>query len=338
MLGVMIVNDRCVSLLDNYEIEVLRTWKGRGAILCETKQGILILKEYSGNKEKVVFQDALLSRLKRNGFSDIEMILKNKEGELLTADAEGVSYVLKTYFEGRECNVRDMEECAFAMKTLARLHKASSPEEDAPLPFSSHTTEHEFEKHNKELRRVRKFLKEKSQKTDFEICLMKTYDYFLNIALQITEEYRFYGSKQCTEPGDLLPAVICHGDFQHHNLIFSGGSLNLINFEKCIPDSPVRDIYLFMRKLLEKSGWSKQVGMDLLTAYEKENSLRKEDYIQLYYRLAYPEKFWKIVNFYYNTGKAWIPGKNMEKLENVIRQEREKTEFLHLFQERYGLP
>ena len=30
--------------------------------------------------------------------------------------------------------------------------------------------------------------------------------------------------------------------------------------------------------------------------------------------ISYPEKFWKIVNFYYNTGKAWIPEKNMEKL------------------------
>lgn len=338
MLGVVIVNDRCVSLLDNYDIEVLRTWKGRGAILCETKQGVLILKEYSGNKEKVVFQDALLSRLKRNGFSDIEMILKNKEGELLTFDADGVSYVLKTYFEGRECNVRDMEECALAMKTLARLHKASAPEEETTPPFSFNTAEREFEKHNKELRRVRKFLKEKSQKTDFEICLMKTYDYFLNIALQVTEEYRFYGSKKGKGEKPLRPAVVCHGDFQHHNLIVSGSSLNIINFEKCIQDGPVRDIYLFMRKLLEKSGWSKQTGMDLLTAYEQENNLEKEDYIQLYYRLAYPEKFWKIVNFYYNTGKAWIPGKNMEKLENVIGQEKEKTAFLHLFQERYGLP
>ena len=43
-MGVMIVNDRYVSLLENYEIEVLRTWKGRGAVLCETNQGTLILK------------------------------------------------------------------------------------------------------------------------------------------------------------------------------------------------------------------------------------------------------------------------------------------------------
>ena len=44
------MNDRCVSLLDNYDVEVLRTTKGRGAILCETNQGMLIFKEYIETK------------------------------------------------------------------------------------------------------------------------------------------------------------------------------------------------------------------------------------------------------------------------------------------------
>ena len=35
-----IVNDRVLAVLEKYDIEVLRSWKGRGAILCETKTGI----------------------------------------------------------------------------------------------------------------------------------------------------------------------------------------------------------------------------------------------------------------------------------------------------------
>ena len=70
-MGVMIVNDRYVSLLENYEIEVLRTWKGRGAVLCETNQGTLILKEYMGHKDKCVFQDAVLHMIQEKGFFHI---------------------------------------------------------------------------------------------------------------------------------------------------------------------------------------------------------------------------------------------------------------------------
>lgn len=327
------MNDRLVSLLENYEIEVLRTWKGRGAVLCETNQGTLILKEYSGHAEKIIFQDEVLSHIRENSSLKTESIIRNKEGELLTTDQDGTQYVLKTYFEGRECNVRDLNECAMAMEMLAGIHKAAVLENRPAGAVISYTIAQEFEKHNKELRRVRKFLKEKGQKNDFEVYLMQCYDYFFQNALRTQEA--FVRSENGEEAGNRSP--VCHGDYQHHNIIFAGKDICVINFEKCAIGSPVRDIYLFMRKLLEKSNWQKEVGFHLLAAYEKENKLSAYDYTSLYYRLAYPEKFWKIVNFYYNSGKAWIPSKNLEKLMKVNEQEKEKTEFLQTFCEKYGI-
>lgn len=324
------MNDRSVSLLENYDIEVLRTWKGRGAILCETKQGILILKEYAGHREKAVFQDALLTIVKERGFVNVESILRNKDQELLTRDQDGTFYILKTYFEGRECNVKDREECRQAVRTLAQFHNVSYAEDSLPLGACEPRYAYmEFEKHNKELRKVRKYLKDRGQKTDFEICLIKHYDYFFNLALQLTEELRFHQKKEEKQ-------FICHGDYQYHNIILDGDQMHLINFEKCVCESPVRDLYLFMRKLLEKSGWSEEIGFELVDAYEKVRPMEKAEYQQLFYRLAYPEKFWKIVNFYYNSGKAWIPGKNLEKLNKVAEQEKDKQEFLKSFKKRYA--
>ena len=319
------MNDRSVSLLDNYDIEVLQTWKGRGAVLCETNQGILILKEYPGHREKSEFQDRLLQKVKENGFCNVESIVRNKEGELLTVDQDGTAYILKTYFEGRECNHRDVEECRQAVSTLAKLHNASNLsafEELQEQPVFR--IEKEYEKHNRELKKVRKFLWEKSQKTDFEIYLMKHYDYFMNNALQITDELRY----DAYEEDSYKFPVVCHGDYQYHNILLTEEGNVLINFEKCVRDYPVRDLYLFLRKLLEKNNWSQTLGDMLLESYNSVRNLTEQDYKQLYYRLAYPEKFWKIVNFYYNTGKAWIPGRNMEKIEKLFAQERDKQLFL----------
>lgn len=334
------MNDRSVSLLENYDIEVLRTWKGRGAILCETPQGLLILKEYAGHKEKAAFQNALLNMVTENNFKNVEHLLKNKEQELLTRDQDGIYYVLKTYFEGRECNVRDMNECSLAMNALASFHNATRT--DAPFPgaYVSRPAHVEFERHNKELRRVRKYLKDRSQKTDFEIYLMQCYDYFFNLALQITEELRFYQNEALHERESLhegKACFVCHGDFQHHNIMVCENGIHLVNFEKCAFDSPVRDLYLFMRKLLEKNNWDEKIGFELVDSYDKIRPMEKEEYRQLFYRLSYPEKFWKIVNFYYNSGKAWIPGKNLEKLKKVIGQEKDKQAFLEKFKARYDL-
>lgn len=83
-----------------------------------------------------------------------------------------------------------------------------------------------------------------------------------------------------------------------------------------------------MRKLLEKSNWSPGLTQEILDTYNSVRPLSARSFVELYYRLAYPEKFWKIVNFYYNSGKAWIPEKNREKLEILAGQEREKQSCL----------
>jgi len=319
------VNDRAVSLLEQYDIEVRRTWKGRGAILCESDRGLLIMKEYGGPAEKVGFQEYLLNHIRENGVVRAETILRTKENELLVRDQDRSAYIVKTYCEGRECDHRNVQECRFAVNTLARLHgvcdlSGSEALERQPV----FRMEKECEKHNRELKKVRRFLREKSQKTDFEIYLMGHYDYFLDIALQITGELSYYAYEEASQAF----SVVCHGDYQYHNIIQTEEGSVLVNFEKCIRDYPVRDLYLFMRKLLEKNNWSQALGDMLLAEYNKIRPLSEQDYRQLYFRFAYPEKFWKIVNFYYNSGKAWIPGRNMEKLEKLFAQEREKQQFL----------
>ena len=325
------MNDRAVSLLEQYDIEVLRTRKGRGAILCDTDKGCLIFKEYAGNENKIHIQDRLLHYIQDMGRVRTEMIYPTKEGNLLVRDMEGVSYVLKTYCEGRECNVYEKKECLEAVKLLARLHLCMeiTPEQvffekTSGRGFSAGK---EYEKHNRELRRVRKYLKQKGQKTWFEICLLNYFDYFLEQALTVTEEWTQYRLGENEAQGEQI--LFCHGDYQYHNILWDQENWFIVNFEKCQPDNPIRDLYLFMRKLLEKSNWSVSLGKELLSAYEEERPITALSRIDLYYRLSYPEKFWKIANFYYNSGKAWIPERNREKLEKLVAQEKEKQAFLH---------
>ncbi len=322
------MNDRVVGLLDQYEIEVLRTRKGRGAILCDSNLGTLIFKEYQGPKDKLETQELLLKNINETGNVTVEQLLRTKEGALWVQGQDGVSYILKTYFEGKECNILDLQECLAGVKTLALLHKEMNLGAlDSFTNYPVFSLGKEYEKHNKELKRVRKFLREKSQKNPFEIYLTGEYDYFLQQAFEVTKELEAF----------LLPdeenymrkaGSFCHGDYQYHNIIQVSGEQTVINFEKFIMDDQIRDLYLYMRKLLEKSNWSKELGKRILNAYNEVTEIPARSFVSLYYRLAYPEKFWKIVNFYYNSHKSWIPGKNMEKIQKVVEQEQAKQDFL----------
>lgn len=324
----MAVNDRAIGLLDQYDIEVLRTRKGRGAILCDTEKGTLIFMEYQGPRAKVKLQSSLLEQIAGSGILPVEQILPTKEGELLVQDGDGVSYILKTHFEGRECNFQDMQDCLRGVRTLAKLHSVMQLKDEELLSqVQVYRPEKEYEKHNRELVRVRRFLREKGQKNGFERYLLQEYDYFLDQARDIMQEWNAFAV-----PEDYAylrdNGIFCHGDYQYHNIIETGPGQAVIHFERCIMDDQIRDLCLFMRKLLEKSNWSKELGDRLLQTYNAVRPLSARSHVALYYRLAYPEKFWKIVNFYYNTGKAWIPEKNMEKLQKVVDQEKEKQAFL----------
>lgn len=322
------MNDKAIGLLEQYELDIKRTWKGRGAILCETDDGIYIFKEYSGPVKKVESVNRFLQKLREGGDLCVEQFVPNKEGELLTYDIYKTPYLVKSYFAGAEINYKDITECENAVKRLAGLHRQSDicydENTDSNQTIPSYQITAELERHNKELKKVRRYLREKGNKSEFELYLMQHFDYFYDSALQVVEELKYYESVNLSKDD----FIVCHGDYQYHNILSSDGPLCIINFEKCIRDYGVRDLCLFMRKLLEKSNWSVQLGDRLFTSYDSVKPLTVCDRIQIHYRLAYPEKFWKIVNFYFNNGKAWIPGKNMEKLELLQEQEKQKQIFL----------
>ncbi len=318
------MNDKAVTLLEQYDIEVLRTRKGRGAILCDTTQGTLIFKEYAGNEERLTLENQLLQQIAESGTVRVDALLPTKEGTLFVKDKDGISYILKTYYEGRECNIFERSECLIAMQILAKLHNSMELIGEAGVTKQRSPLQ-EYEKRNRELIRIRSYLHKKGQKHPFERQLGSAMDFYLEQARQVTEGWRTYeerlGHRQCGQ-------TCYHGDYQYHNIILYEKDWYVVNFEKCQRGSQVSDIYLLMRKLLEKSSWSVSLGKELLEAYRQIRPISAYDYIDLYYRLAYPEKFWKIANFYYNSRKAWIPERNMEKLDKVLEQEAARQTFL----------
>ena len=317
------MNDRAVNLLEQYDVEVLKTRKGRGAILCETSRGCLIFKEYAGNEEKLATTNMLLTHLQQTDCVRAECILPTKEGSLYVKDYDGVKYLLKTYAEGRECNISDRTECMEAVKLLAKLHSCMEFEQTSKavttdVPYEgmiyANSSGKEYEKRNRELKKVRKYLKQRSQKSWFEIQLQQYFDVFLEQALDVTAQWEEYEQVRLAKESENNRIAYCHGDYQYHNLLKTNQGWFIINFEKCVQDDPVRDLYLFMRKLLEKSNWSVSLGRELLAAYEAWRPLSAISRIDLYYRLAYPEKFWKIAN--------------LEKLEKLVEQEPAKQQLL----------
>lgn len=318
--------EQALSSLDQYDLEIKGIRKGRGFWIVNCKEGDYVLKEYRGSQERALLQKILTTQvIERTGVIAQEIVL-NKEGELFSVDGDERKYMLQTYMEGRECNLKDDRECALAVSTMARMHKGMYVNKSDVVGVQPYSLKREFEKHNIELRRIRRYLKEKRQKNDFERFLHKHFNYFFEKALVVEEEWKEY-EDFCMKETDTL--AFCHGDYQHHNVWMGYHEVMVLHFEKFVADLPCRDLYLFMRKLLEKNNWDIDVGRAVLELYEKERELPCAERISMIYRFAYPEKFWKIANFYFNSKKSFMPEKNTEKLERLLEQDNDREIFIN---------
>lgn len=318
--------DQTQIILEQYDLEVKSVRKGRGIWIINSGCGDFVLKEYMGSEEKAALQKVLTDQIMAESGVLVQEILPNKEGKLLSLDKEEHAYTLQTFMEGRECNIKDTRECELAVSTMAKIHRGMYLKRDnCTVPLIPYSLEREFEKRNTELRRIRRYLREKRNKNDFERYLYMHFNSFFEKALEVEEDWKSYEKYSQTQDGEV---VFCHGDYQHHNVWMNYQEVMVLQWEKYQPDLPSRDLYLFMRKLLEKNNWNQEMGRSVIAKYEKERPLPFIERISMIYRFAYPEKFWKIANYYFNSKKSFMPEKNMEKLDKLLMQENVKERFI----------
>lgn len=316
-------------ILEQYPFEVAEAGKARGAALCQTNQGLKLLKEYRGSEARADFLYKLLIYLREERGQWVDCIVRTAEGRAVAVDVDETAYYVRDWYEGRECDARNRDDILRAIRQLARLHidlREYQGEMPDYLRQRKDSLLLENQKRIRELRKIKNYIGGKRKRNEFETAYMGEYDRFARQAedvlliqerrLKETEEEELYG--------------LCHGDYNQHNVLFFKDSCAVVNFEKACFDVQAGDLGNFMRKVLEKHNWSMGLGMDMLNAYQKVRKLTDGELSQLYIRLAFPEKFWKIANHYYNSGKAWGCGRSMEKLQKVVQQEEGKENFLKL--------
>lgn len=325
------MNEKSLKVLEQYEIEVISTRRGRGSYICETDQGRKLFTNCSSSEKKMQFVNRVLERMKAQGYFFADIALKNKEGNLITPDRDEPPCILKDWYEGRECDTKSMTDIEQAIQGLAHLHKWMylAPEgEQKEFGCAGGNLLEELERHNRELRKVYSFIRRRKKKNSFEILFLNSFSMFAEQAEEALECLQNSSYPELQQEM-LEKGSICHGNFNQHNVWFPArGQIFIGNFDRCCYDIQVSDLYQFMRKIMEKQEWSFGTGYRILESYDHEKTIDKAEREYLRIRLLYPEKFWKLANQYYNHNKCWIPEKSTEKLQKLIDQEKLRNSFL----------
>lgn len=323
------MDDKIADLLAQYDLTVYRAGRVKGAWILETEKGLKNLGSIGYSEGKVRFEQKIKEFALENGFSALDLYVPNREQQFLVQGPYNETFVMRNWFSGEECNAKCREEVLLAVKTLAKLHTCMVgvplTEEEKAFCVQPRLTD-TLEKRNKELRRVRAYIRSKKQKSQFEQKFLSQFELQFSMAEQAMtfldkEEYNRYYDEKLHE-GSML-----HGSFTHHSVIaLSQEAMAVTGFDKVTAGIQIFDLYLFFRKMMEKWEWNTALGAEMLSVYDHVRPIPGEEYRLLHILLAYPEKFWKVANQYYNNRKSWIPEKNMQKLLQTMEQAEKKEE------------
>lgn len=325
------MRDNELTILEQYDIDVKNTRKVREAVLCESQQGLFLIKELRFSENRLRVLECLGEHLKQRGCDHIDWILKTKEDELFSVSEDGTKYFLKRWFSGRECDIRKEKDVLDAVANLARIHLALRDFEGADgeefIVKEAEDLRQEYFRHNREMKKVRSFMRNKVDKGDFELAFLKHFDFMYataDFALERLEKSNYEELLSKSKQNK----VLVHGDYNYHNVMMTHSGIATTNFEQVHRNVQITDLYYFLRKAMEKNRWDSLLGHKMINCYQKYIPLQEGELEYIAICLAYPEKFWKVANSYHRSRKVWIPAKNLEKLELVIKQTEQKKAFL----------
>lgn len=325
------MDEKLLEILDQFDLHVKNTYRGRGGTICVTENGTTILKEFHSSAGKLADEYELKKNLRAEGFCLVDQYVRNKQGTFFAEDRYHTVYIMKEFYEGRECEIRNVSDVRIAGRNLALFHKTArkipvsvrAKKQYSPLPFL-------LEKRTRELKRAKTYMESTMKKGEFEHLYIKSFQTFFEQAKEALSICDRIGAK-----GEESALGICHGEYNQHNIIKTEKGIATINLEHFCYQNQLLDLHHFLRKAMEKNGYHKEFAQKILMGYSGIKPLDEKDYQFLYLLLLYPDKYFKIANHYNSRRKAFISPKDMEKLVDTIEQNKKKEEFLEWYQAEY---
>lgn len=335
------MEDRSGEIISQYDIKVYRSYRARGGMILETNRGLKFFGPCAASERRLEFEDTLKQQMRDYGYPNTDCFVRSCDQKLFASNGIGERYCIRDWFPMEECSLRQEASIMAAAKNLALLHLAMSgiktPEREN---YMEEDVQKVFEKRNRELKHVKSFLVKRKNKSPFEVKYLNCCGAFYEEAIGAAKELEELDWRALLEE-NVGRGNVLHGNYTYHNILMGGstakpaterehatGQIATVNFDKAVFGIQVYDLYQYIRKVMEKNNWQYTIGVRILDAYEEVRALSQREQRLLAVLLSYPEKFWKITNYYYNSRKSLIPQKNMEKLEMLQLQQKPKKEFV----------
>lgn len=320
------------TIAEKYGLEVRTIMPYKDAFIVNTSQGKKVLKKLPFSTERILFIHGAKEHLASQGMAKTDRYLCTLDGEPYFFH-EGDIYVLSEFIEGRECNFDDDNEVKEAAALLATFHKASKgyvPPPGCKAQDELGRLPGYFNKRLDDIKKLKKLARK--GKSRFDHLFLECVDYFYGLGLDSVMELPNSAYNRLVAAARAEKSF-CHHDFTHHNILCSGEGMTLANFEYCCFELKVYDIANFLRRRMRKCNWDVDKAKVIIDNYCRVEPVSGDEFAVMKLMLQFPQKFWRIVNKYYNSRRSWSERSYVGRLEEVMEEIEPHARFMKRYEE-----
>ena len=138
--------------------------------------------------------------------------------------------MLKKWYAGRECDIKKTREIFESARNLAKLHIVMRRELEYGVAEGIKTDE-KYRKHNRELKKVRQFIRKTVPKGEFEFAFLQQFELMYQWAEAAVCELEQSDYEQLYKE-EMRCFGMTHGEYNYHNIIMTKEGIATTNFEK----------------------------------------------------------------------------------------------------------
>ena len=194
------------------------------------------------------------------------------------------------------------------MENLAKFHNATENTTDIFKEQKFHKGRNLLEvmnKHSSEILRIKNYIKKRKNKNAFEMYLQNIIEEYYIQSVEALGAIKNSRYEQLYKES-IASETIYHGSYNYHNVLIKENKIIMINMMKISYSPSVQDCMTSSEKCLKKLTGNIALGNELIKAYDSVRKLSDMERAVLKSLLSYPEKFWKIINYYYNSNKSLV--------------------------------
>lgn len=313
-----------------YDLHVKRIYPVKNYYVIETPEGNKVLKKMNFSPERIMFVHGAKEHLYNNGFKYIDRYLCTKDEKPFCL-INGESYTVAEEVKGRECDLNKTEDVIRASKTLALLHKASKgyvPPQNCLIRDDLGNMPVYFNKRLEEIKRAKKIAQR--EKGKFDYLILRYIDYFYELGQDAVNKIDRSGYKEVVDRCRKGKSF-CHHDYSHCNILCGERETSVINFDFCSFEIKVYDVANLLRRKMRKCNWDVKGAKMIIDAYTSVEPITQEEFDVMKIMLQFPQKFWRVINKYYNSRRSKREKSFMCRFNEVIEEIEYQKKFLKEF-------